>query len=150
MNWKLCVMGKAKSPLVLAEIQKYAQRLREVSFEIVELKEFKGKSISQNLSQEALQFKKRFPKSDYTWIILAEEGSLKTSQALAHWLESQPKNCVFFIGSAYGICPSIKKDAELLLSLSPLTFTHDHARILLVEQLYRALMIQKNHPYHHS
>jgi 23S rRNA (pseudouridine1915-N3)-methyltransferase len=53
------------------------------------------------------------------------------------------------IGSAYGISAEIKKQANLLLSLSPLTFTHDHARVILTEQLYRCLMVIAGHPFHH-
>ena len=58
-------------------------------------------------------------------------------------------NIVFLIGSAYGIDENLKKTADLLLSLSPLTFTHDHARVLFAEQLYRVQMVMQNHPYHH-
>ena len=58
-------------------------------------------------------------------------------------------NIVFLFRSAYGIDENLKKSADLLLSLSPLTFTHDHARIITVEQLYRVQMVMQNHPYHH-
>ncbi|MBP5188314.1 MAG: 23S rRNA (pseudouridine(1915)-N(3))-methyltransferase RlmH, partial [Fibrobacterales bacterium] len=54
------------------------------------------------------------------------------------------------VGSAYGLDPEFAKRAKWLLSLSPMTLAHDHARVLLIEQLYRALCIQKGHGYHHA
>ena len=75
------------------------------------------------------------------------------SESLLHeaglYADRFPGNIAFLIGSAYGIDENLKKTADLLLSLSPLTFTHDHARVIMAEQLYRVQMVMQNHPYHH-
>lgn len=151
MKWTLCVFGKAGSSFAADEVSKFEKRLRPfVSFDIVEIKESKRIDKARGLDEEAAEFIKRFPKNAFTWVALAEEGKLMNTLQLAKWTEQKASvPCVFLIGSAYGISPSIKENADLLLSLSPLTFTHDHARVILAEQLYRCAMVHRNHPYHH-
>ena len=81
---------------------------------------------------------------------MSEEGKLMDTVKLSDTLRDRFQgNVVFLIGSAYGIDENLKKTADLLLSLSPLTFTHDHARVIMAEQLYRVQMVMQNHPYHH-
>ena len=114
------------------------------------MKQSKREDQAKSLAEEAAEFSKRFPKENYQWIIMAEEGKLMNTVQLANWIKPRlTSNCVFLIGSAYGISAEIKKQENLLLSLSPLTFTHDHARVILTEQLYRCLMVIAGHPYHH-
>lgn len=151
MKLTIVVFGKAGSPFVQEEVEKYTKRLRSsVQLEIVEMKQSKREDQAKSLMEEASEFSRRFPKENYQWIVLAEEGKLLNTVQLASWMKPRlSSNCVFLIGSAYGIDASIKKQSTLLLSLSPLTFTHDHARVILTEQLYRCLMVIAGHPYHH-
>ncbi len=152
MKLVIAVFGKPGSPFVKDEVEKYSKRLRfsNVQIEVVELRSSKREDRAKSLAEEAVEFSKRFPKEDFQWIVLAEEGKLMNTFGLSSWIKPRlASNCVFLIGSAYGIAPEIKKQANLLLSLSSLTFTHDHARVLLTEQLYRCLMIIAGHPYHH-
>ena len=152
MKLTMAVFGKPGSSFVKDEVEKYVKRLRasNVQIEIVELKQSKRDDQAKGLSEEAAEFSKRFPRENYQWIVLAEEGKLLNTVQLADWIKPRiTANCVFLIGSAYGIATEIKKQASLLLSLSPLTFTHDHARVILTEQLYRCLMVMAGHPYHH-
>lgn len=152
MKLVIAVFGKPGSPFVKDEVEKYSKRLRSsnVQIEIVELRSSKRDDRTKSLAEEAAEFSKRFPKENFQWIVLAEEGKLMNTVGLSAWIKSRlASNCVFLIGSAYGIAPEIKRQANLLLSLSPLTFTHDHARVLLTEQLYRCLMVIAGHPYHH-
>ena len=152
MKWVLAVFGKAGSPFIADEVEKYVKRLRGsvMPLEVVELKESKIDDHAQALAQEAAVFEKKFPRNEYRRVILSEEGKLMTTVKLADTLQARfTGNIVFLIGSAYGIDENLKKSADLLLSLSPLTFTHDHARIITVEQLYRVQMVMQNHPYHH-
>ncbi|MCK9182931.1 MAG: 23S rRNA (pseudouridine(1915)-N(3))-methyltransferase RlmH, partial [Fibrobacteraceae bacterium] len=137
MKLTIAVFGKAGSPFVEEEVEKYTKRLRSsVQLEIVEMKQSKREDQAKSLSEEASEFSHRFPKENYQWIVLAEEGKLLNTVQLASWMKPRlSSNCVFLIGSAYGIDASIKKQSTLLLSLSPLTFTHDHARVILTEQL---------------
>lgn len=152
MKLVLAVFGKPGSPFIKDEVEKYTKRLRSssVQVEVVEMKQSKREDQAKSLAEEAAEFSKRFPKENYQWIIMAEEGKLMNTVQLANWIKPRlTSNCVFLIGSAYGISAEIKKQANLLLSLSPLTFTHDHARVILTEQLYRCLMVITGHPYHH-
>ena len=152
MKLVLAVFGKPGSPFIKDEVEKYTKRLRSssVQVEVVEMKQSKREDQAKSLAEEAAEFSKRFPKENYQWIIMAEEGKLMNTVQLANWIKPRlTSNCVFLIGSAYGISAEIKKQANLLLSLSPLTFTHDHARVILMEQLYRCLMVIAGHPYHH-
>lgn len=85
-------------------------------------------------------------------ILLDEKGELLSSTGfsttLQKWFNSAPKRLVFIIGGAYGFDESLYSRADYILSLSPMTFTHQMVRILFMEQLYRAFTILKNEPYH--
>jgi 23S rRNA (pseudouridine1915-N3)-methyltransferase len=148
----LVSFGKPGSAFVSDEVSRYLKRLRRAArVEEVELKESRREDKRSGLSEEALAFEKRFPAGTSTRIILSEEGKLMDTLRLSKWLEARASShLVFLIGSAYGIDDSLKSSADLLLSLSPLTFTHDHARVILAEQVYRCLMVMAGHPYHHQ
>ena len=85
-------------------------------------------------------------------VTLDEKGNLLSSRKLAqnlrNWIESGVRPC-FIIGGAYGLSQDVQKKAKFCLSLSPMTFPHEMARVILLEQLYRAATILKNFPYHH-
>lgn len=152
MKLFLAVFGKAGSPFVSEEVSRYVKRLRGTSYplEIVELKESRRDDKLKALSEEAEIFEKRFPKKEFIRVILSEEGKLMATIPLARWVEQKNSaSIVFLIGSAYGIDENLKASANLLLSLSPLTFTHDHARVIATEQIYRIAMVITGHPYHH-
>ena len=84
-------------------------------------------------------------------IILDERGRDFTTVQLAQWLETRMgagRDLAFVIGGPDGLAPAIKSGAALQLRLSSLTLPHGLARVLLAEQLYRAMSIIQNHPYH--
>ena len=84
-------------------------------------------------------------------ICLSEEGkSFSSIELTSLLLNFKNKKVNFFIGDADGIPFDIKKRSHLLLSLSPLTFPHELARLILVEQIYRAISISNNSPYHRA
>jgi 23S rRNA (pseudouridine1915-N3)-methyltransferase len=84
-------------------------------------------------------------------IALDERGTLFDTMALARrvtrWRESG-RDVAFILGGADGLSEDVKKSADLIWSLSPLTLPHGLARVVLAEQLYRAFSILQNHPYH--
>lgn len=80
-------------------------------------------------------------------IALSEEAKQINSFEFAKLL-SNKQECNFFIGGAYGLSDSFKNKCNICISLSKLTTTHELARIFLLEQIYRALCINNNHPYH--
>ena len=84
-------------------------------------------------------------------ICLSEEGKSFTSIELTSLLLNfKNKKIIFLIGGAEGIPSDIKDKSHLLLSLSPLTFPHELARLILLEQIYRAISISNNSPYHRA
>ena len=84
-------------------------------------------------------------------ICLSEEGKQVNSVELCSFLLSFKNNKInFLIGHTDGISSYIKKNSDLILSLSPLTFPHELARLILIEQIYRAISISNNSPYHRS
>ena len=147
----LASFGKPSGSWANAEFAVFAERLSAMTdFEAVELKESRKSEQGVRLKEESEQFSKRFPQPQWRRVLLSEEGKLFRTEEFAKWLEPRmSQNVVFLIGSAYGLDPALKSSSDLLWSLSPLTFTHEHARIILVEQIYRGLQVLRNHPYHH-
>ncbi len=81
-------------------------------------------------------------------IALEEKGKQFTSVEFASYLENTLQPIVFIIGGAYGLSNEVRSRANLILSLGEMTMPHILARVVLVEQIYRAYTITKNHPYH--
>ena len=82
-------------------------------------------------------------------VALAEEGKLFSTAEFAAFLKKCDTRVVFVVGGPFGLAPEVKAKADMLWSLSPLTFTHEMARLLLLEQLYRALNFNAGGSYHH-
>ena len=123
--------------------------------------------IKKNWIREGInQYKKRMPdliinesksfninniKVNNIIICLAEEGkSFSSIELTSLLLNFNNKKIDFLIGDTDGIPPDIKEKSYLLLSLSPLTFPHELARLILLEQIYRAISISNNSPYHRA
>lgn len=82
-----------------------------------------------------------------TYVALDPMGTAHTSESFANWFtKSYPRH--FVIGGAEGLTEPLRRNAQTLISLSPLTFTHQLTRLILLEQLYRATQIEKNTSYH--
>ena len=145
MKPTLVFFGKA-SKFAESECQKYLKRMQNVR--VMELKESKKATPAEKLLEEWKSLTKIL--KNRPLIALTEEGELFSSVEFSKKLVNHfPRELVFVVGSAYGLHADCKKYAKLNMSLSPMTLTHDHARVVLVEQLYRALCIQAGHPYHH-
>ena len=82
-------------------------------------------------------------------VLLDEKGkSLDTLEFANLVFENTPKKISFFIGGTDGFDEVLKRKADFLLSISPMTLTHSFATIILLEQIYRSITIKINHPYH--
>lgn len=106
--------------------------------------------IKKLVQEEGLEIKNKLLKNTYLIAldVLGKHFSTEDlSKYLNQWMQSG-KNISFVIGGADGLSPEILNQADLKLSLSQLTFPHHLAKIILIEQLYRAHSILKNHPYH--
>ena len=136
---RILAVGKVRKGWVLEGIATYLKRLP--GLQVVELRDA-GKAKEADAVLAALQPGEQL-------VVMAEEGQTFDSPAFAERLEgSGSERLVFVIGGAEGIDPALKARASWKLSLSPMTFPHELARLLLLEQLYRALTIQQGGPYH--
>ncbi len=153
-------IGKTKHEWLKTGIEHYVKRLkRYFSIKIIELKEPKVKYKQKHhellkKEQECQIIKNILRKNPAQYkIILDERGkefnSISFSNFLTQLEQRGIRDIVFIIGGAYGFADEILNLADLKLSLSRFTFTHDMSRLILVEQLYRAANIKANTPYHH-
>ncbi len=154
----LITLGKLKEKFYISAAEEYKKRLGGYCrFQLIELPEYRLKDdpsaaeIATGLDKEAEQIIQKIPKGAW-FCVLTPEGKLFSSEALAEKLKDvklSGKSCAcFLIGSSYGISPKIKAMADLKLSMSPMTFPHHLARIIVLEQLYRAEAIQAGSKYH--
>jgi 23S rRNA (pseudouridine1915-N3)-methyltransferase len=150
---RIVALGHRMPAWVATGYGEYAKRLpREFELELVELKPASrdtGKAAAQLLAAEALRI--RAACASYTVVALDERGNAWTTRELAQRLQTwrdSARDVAFIIGSADGLDNALKQDASAILSLSALTLPHGLARIILVEQLYRAVSVLSGHPYH--
>ena len=153
----ICV-GKLKERFYIDAAAEYAKRLsRYCRLELMELPEVRlpedpaPAQIEQALSREAEVIRGKLPPSSAV-VALCVEGQLHSSEELARRLESWNsrggKCLAFVIGGSYGLHDSIKTLAQIRLSMSPMTFPHHLARVMLLEQLYRSFQINEGGRYH--
>jgi len=155
MKLRLVCVGKLAEAWQRTAVEDYAGRLqRYFPLEIVELKEEKGGrkgDVPGLLRREAERILAKVPDRAFL-VALDERGRGISSEQLAERLEEQMlhggRDWCLVIGGPYGLDPTIKQRADLLLSLSKMTFTHQMARVFLLEQLYRSSTILRNEPYH--
>lgn len=141
---KIIVVGKPRDKVLGTRSAEFLNRCGAYGkIECVELPDSdtvrEGKAILRELEKEKNSF----------IIVLSEEGKLFSTAAFAQKINSIDRKLVFIIGGPFGIAPEVKAQSDLLWSLSPLTFTHEMARFLLCEQLYRVLNFNAGGAYHH-
>lgn len=156
MKISLLVIGKTTDGRLEALIDEYRQRLKHyVSFELVvvpDIKNAKSLSEEQLKTQEGLEILRRLTPSMEVYL-LDEHGREFRSIEYADWLQKRMasgKDLTLIIGGAYGFSPAVYERANGKISLSQMTFSHQMIRLLAVEQLYRAMTILRNEPYHHE
>lgn len=154
----LITVGKLKEKFYLSAAAEYEKRIKGYChFRILELPEYKlpdnpsPTEISAALEKEADTIIAKIPKGAW-FCTLTPEGKLLSSEALAETIQqvklSGKSSACFLIGSSFGIAPRLKQMADLKLSMSPMTFPHHLARVMVLEQLYRAEAIQAGSKYH--
>lgn len=154
MDIELVVLGKTKDAYLAAGIKDYSRRLSHyIQTDIVTVKERKHrKKESENL---LIEFESQclFQKIQGTCVVCLDRrgiqlDSMGLATRLKKWEMQAQKKISFIIGGPLGLSPAALKKADLVLSLSPMTFTHDMTRLLLLEQLYRACTINAGEKYH--
>ena len=154
----LIAMGKLKEKFYLSAAAEYEKRMKGYcQFRILELPEVRlpedpsPAEITAALEKEADSILQKIPKGAY-FCVLTPEGTMLSSEKLAEKLRqvklSGKGSCCFLIGSSFGMAPRLKELADFKLSMSPMTFPHHLARVMVLEQLYRAEAIQAGSKYH--
>ncbi len=154
----LICMGKCKEKFYISAAEEYVKRMGAFcQFRLVELPEYRlpddpsPAEIAQGLRKEAEAIRKAIPKGAW-FCTLTPEGKLQSSEDLAQTLRdvklSGKSAACFLIGSSFGMDPELKAQADLKLSMSKMTFPHHLARVMVLEQLYRAESIQAGSKYH--
>lgn len=148
-------IGKPKEPFFRDAAQHYLRRLQGFfTVEIVELKDAPGKlPPGERVLSEGRAILSRVGPRDRL-IGLDERGEQASSRRLAErlsrWTEDANSRPCFVVGGAFGLSDEVRAAAHGLLSLGTLTLPHELARVVLLEQLYRAATILKGLPYHHG
>ena len=145
MLLKVLVIGKLKDKHFQSRVEEYSKWLTQNNkIEILELPD----STKEKENELLL---KHIEKENHAYIVaLSEDGKELTSRELASKLGAIQQKIVFIIGGPYGLTNEVKQRANFLWSLSKLTFTHEFARLILLEQLFRASNIQMGGSYHND
>ena len=154
----LITVGKLKEKFYLSAAAEYEKRLRAYCrFTIIELPETRlpedpsPAEISAGLEKEATLILSKIPKNAW-FCVLTPEGKNLSSEDLAERIAqvkiSGKSAACFLIGSSFGIAPQVKSAADFQLSMGKMTFPHHLARIMVLEQIYRAEAIQAGSKYH--
>ena len=141
MKFHLVMLGKTRRADVRALVDDYVARIaRFAEIEVTELRE-----------ESSASFRKLSLDSAATVVLLDDAGKHQTSAQFAKWVgemrDRGVREIVFLCGAAEGFPDALRRRATQKLSLSSLTFSHELARAMLVEQIYRALAILAGHPY---
>ena len=154
----LITMGKLKEPFYISAAAEYAKRLGGYcKFSLLELPESRlpenpsPAEIAAGLEKEADLILSKVPKGSW-FCVFTPEGKLLSSEEFAKTIKtvknSGKSSACFLIGSSFGMAPRVKQRADFRLSMGPMTFPHHLARIMVLEQLYRAEAIQAGSKYH--
>ena len=147
-------VGKTTESYLTEGMEIYAQRIRRYSpFSVKIISPSKETDSRRAIEEEARQTLRLLKPGDFL-VVLDEHGKQFTSVALSKelekWMQGRSKTIVLLVGGAFGIGDEIRNRADLILSASKFTFTHQMIRLILLEQLYRAFSIINGEKYHHA
>ena len=155
MEIKLIVVGKTKSSELVRLINEYVKRINFYKkFKIIVVNSLKSKKNSEKEIKkiEGENVLKSVKKNELIFL-LDENGKSFNSRKFADFLSNKfktNKSIVFVVGGAHGFSNEIKQKLNEIISLSEMTFSHQIIRLFFTEQVYRALTILNNHPYHND
>lgn len=157
MKISLIVIGKTEEAYLKEGASIYIQRLKHyIAFDIIEIpsiKNTKNMSPSKIVEKEGELLLKQIIKHEYC-VLLDEKGrsfrSVEFADYIKNKLNQSTRSLAFVVGGAYGFSPEVYNIANMKLSLSDMTFSHQMIRLFFLEQLYRAFTIIKNEPYHNE
>lgn len=157
MKITLLSVGKTDDPLFSQIFEEYSKRVNFYTpFElkiIPDIKNAKNLSEKEQKKQEGEKLLKWVQPSDCV-VLLDDKGKQYSSVEFARYIEKKSlaavKRLVFVVGGPYGFSEEMRERANETVSLSRMTFTHQMVRLVFTEQLYRAMTILRNEPYHHE
>ena len=153
MRLVLAVVGKARNPALGDAIRDYEKRAaRYWPLDVHEVREERAGGINRDQvkEREAMRLSERIPPRAQT-IACEVGGKSLSSEQFADFLRSAreaDRDVAFLIGGAFGLAPNVAASSSMRLSLAPWTLPHEIARLVLVEQIYRAGTIVRGEPYH--
>ena len=152
MNIKLICIGKIKEKYLTDGIEEYRKRLKAFcDFEIIELKEVNTDDINKNIESEGDLILNNIKKTDYV-IALSIPGKNISSESFAQMIKEHytynSSVITFVIGGSNGLDNRVLQRSNYQLSFGKMTFPHQLMRLILLEQIYRCMMINNNHKYH--
>ena len=155
MNITLLCLGKTDDAYLSDGIDIYQKRLTHyIPFKLIELqlqKKWGKLPPEQQKQKEAELILPHMTKSDYC-VLLDEKGKAFSSDGFANYIQQQlnrsVKNMLFVIGGPWGFAEEVYEVAQMKVSLSPMTFSHQMVRLFFTEQLFRAMTILRNESYH--
>ncbi len=152
MPWKIICLGKTKDAYLEEGIEEYCKRIQP--FLNIKWQTLPDVSLIKTINKEMVKKKegetilKNIMPNDFV-IALDEKGKQFTSREFAVQLTQITPSVTFVIGGVYGLAQEVLDRADLILSFSLFTFTHQMVRLILMEQLYRACTINKGKSYHY-
>lgn len=152
MRLTLISVGRITEPFIRDGCAVYAERIRRYAdFRLVVVPEVRitGKGKKEYIIRmEGQRIQGKISPAVFT-VALDERGKFLSSEGFARFLETNSlKEIAFILGGPYGLDEKLKEEAEFRLSLSPMTLAHGMARLLLLEQIYRAFTLLRGEPYH--
>jgi 23S rRNA (pseudouridine1915-N3)-methyltransferase len=153
MKYRLIAVGKIREPYIAAAVEDFRKRLRRyVSLTEIEIAPSHGGDPARAMREEGERILEQIAPSDAAWLL--ERGgeafsSMELAERLARAEREGTQRLTLVIAGTYGADAALRARANLSWSLSPLTFLHEWARAIMLEQLYRAAKIARNEPYHH-
>jgi 23S rRNA (pseudouridine1915-N3)-methyltransferase len=153
MRIRLVVVDKLRARYVAEACAEFRKRLTPYfPYEEVEVRAGNGSDPAAAMREEAGRIIGLLRPDERVWL-LERTGAQLTSEDLARKLQDVANEGIarltFVVGGTYGVDPALRDRADFLWSLSALTFLHEWARMIVLEQLYRAAKIARNEPYHH-
>lgn len=157
MKIALLQVGKTAEKYLTEGISIFEGRLRKYAvfeiFTIPDIRNTRNMTATELKAREGDKILKFFKNDDYI-VILDDKGKEFSTIEFSSWIEKtmilQKKRLVFVIGGAWGFSDEVYKKADMRLSLSRLTFSHQMVRLLFLEHLYRTFTVIKGEPYHHE
>jgi 23S rRNA (pseudouridine1915-N3)-methyltransferase len=153
MQLRVVAVGKVRERYVAAACEDFAKRLAPYyPLDMVEVKAALGAQPESAMREEGARILSALGDDDFV-CLLDRTGEQLSSEELSRKLASigntGARRMVFVIAGTYGADPAVQRRAGFIWSLSKLTFLHEWARMIVLEQLYRAAKIARNEPYHH-